>query len=107
MCISRERVAQGAKHGRCHKSMPHTPRPPGPARVHPLAGRRIAVTRAREQAGDLVRELEALGAGVVAAPTIRIVRLTDLAALRCARTRGPPYHRDVFTRHDPLAVVVG
>src|SRR6266568_3632999 len=64
--------------------MSHTSRPPGHARVHPLAGRRIAVTRAREQAGDLVRDLEALGAEVVAAPTIRIARLTDLAALRPA-----------------------
>jgi len=85
--------------------MSHTPRPPGHARVHPLAGRRIAVTRAREQAGDLVRELEALGAEVVAAPTIRIARLTDLAALRAALTRVPPYDWIVFTSQNAVQVV--
>src|SRR5712691_2431019 len=85
--------------------MSHTPRPPGPARVHPLAGRRIAVTRAREQAGDLVRELEALGAEVVAAPTISIARLTDLVALRDALTRVPPYDWIVFTSQNAVQVV--
>src|SRR5256885_13530260 len=93
---ARERGAQGAEHCRLHQSMSHTPRPPGPARVHPLAGRRIAVTRAREQAGDLVRELEALGADVGAAPTIPLARLTDLAAPRPALTRVPPYHWIAF-----------
>src|SRR5207249_4440697 len=85
--------------------MSPTPRPPGLARAHPLAGRRIAVTRAREQAGDLVRELEALGAEVVAAPTIRIARLTDLAALRAALTRVPPYDWIVFTSQNAVQVV--
>ena len=85
--------------------MSHTPRPPGHARVHPLAGRRIAVTRAREQAGDLVRELEALGAEVVAAPTIRIAPLTDLAALRAALSRDPPYDWIVFTSQNAVQVV--
>src|SRR2546427_12121118 len=66
----------------------------------PLAGRRIAVTRAREQAGTLVRELEALGAEVVAAPTIRMAGLTDLAALRAALTRVPPYDWIVCTRQN-------
>src|SRR5256885_6845607 len=85
--------------------MSHTPRPPGHARVHPLAGRRIAVTRAREQAGTLVRELEALGAEVVAAPTIRMARLTDLAALRAALTRVPPYDWIVFTSQNAVQAV--
>src|SRR5439155_1232744 len=51
----------------------------------PLLGRRIAVTRARDQADELVRALEALGADVVAAPMIRIQALADLAPLRAAR----------------------
>src|SRR5438552_12910000 len=87
--------------------MSPAPRPPTPARPpsRPLAGRRIAVTRAREQAGDLVRELEALGAEVVAAPTIRIARLTDLAALRAALTRVPPYDWIVFTSQNAVQVV--
>jgi len=37
----------------------------------PLAGRTIAVTRAREQASDLGRRLQALGARIVLAPVIR------------------------------------
>jgi uroporphyrinogen III methyltransferase / synthase len=37
----------------------------------PLGGRTIAVTRAREQASDLGRRLQALGARVVLAPAIR------------------------------------
>jgi len=37
-----------------------------------LQGRRIVVTRTREQAGDLVRALEDRGAVTVIAPVIRI-----------------------------------
>src|SRR3954465_6772833 len=40
--------------------------------ARPLAGRRIAVTRARAQASALARRLRALGAEVVEAPAIRI-----------------------------------
>src|SRR6266446_3017965 len=87
--------------------MAHAPRPPDPARLaaRPLAGRRIAVTRAHEQAGDLTRELEALGAEVVAAPTIRIAPLADLAALRAALTRVPPYDWIVFTSQNAVQVM--
>ena len=49
----------------------------------PLAGRTIAVTRAREQASGLAARLQALGARVVLAPAIRTepldARLPDLA----------------------------
>jgi uroporphyrinogen III methyltransferase/synthase len=38
----------------------------------PLAGKRIVVTRAREQASDLVRRFEALGAYVVEAPVMAV-----------------------------------
>ena len=41
----------------------------------PLAGRTVAVTRARAQASSLARELEGLGATVVQAPVIRVRRL--------------------------------
>jgi uroporphyrinogen III methyltransferase/synthase len=48
----------------------------------PLAGRRVAVTRARAQASGLAARLRALGARVVEAPAIRIeplpVELSDL-----------------------------
>jgi uroporphyrinogen III methyltransferase / synthase len=52
-----------------------------------------------------VRELEALGAEVVAAPTIRIAPLADLAALRVALTRTPPYDWIVFTSQNAVQVV--
>ena len=47
-----------------------------------LQGRRIVVTRAREQAGDLVRALEERGAVAVLAPVIRIQPVENLAVLR-------------------------
>ena len=40
--------------------------------AHPLAGKRIVVTRAREQAGALADALAALGAEVIRIPTIEI-----------------------------------
>lgn len=87
--------------------MSPAPQPPGSARppVRPLAGRRIAVTRAREQAGDLVRALEALGAAVVCAPTIRIEPLRDLAPLRGALSRIADYSWVVFTSQNAVPIV--
>ena len=43
----------------------------------PLAGRRIAVTRTRSQAGELSRALTELGAEVVEIPTIRVIPPPD------------------------------
>ena len=71
----------------------------------PLAGRRIVVTRAREQAGDLVRALAALGADVVTAPTIRIEPLADLAPLRAALADLARYQWIVFTSQNTVRVV--
>jgi uroporphyrinogen III methyltransferase/synthase len=45
----------------------------------PLAGRTVAVTRARDQASALARRLEALGARVVQAPAIRVRPLPGAA----------------------------
>src|SRR5256885_13860102 len=42
---------------------------------------------------------------VVAAPTIRIARLADLAALRAGLTRVPPYDWIVFTSQNAVQVV--
>lgn len=51
----------------------------------PLAGRTVVVTRARDQAGDLVERLERLGAEVVVAPVIEIIEPSDAgAALQAA-----------------------
>jgi uroporphyrinogen-III synthase len=77
--------------------------PPDAAR--PLRGRRIVVTRAREQAGELIAALEALGAEVVAAPTICIVPLADLTALRTALTAPAAYDWIVFTSQNAVQVV--
>jgi uroporphyrinogen III methyltransferase / synthase len=44
----------------------------------PLYGQRIVVTRTRQQAGDLSRQLRALGADVFELPTIRIEKPKDL-----------------------------
>jgi uroporphyrinogen III methyltransferase/synthase len=48
----------------------------------PLFGCRIVVTRSREQASELVRELSKLGADVLEIPTIRIEPPQSLAPLR-------------------------
>jgi uroporphyrinogen III methyltransferase/synthase len=47
----------------------------------PLFGRRIVVTRSREQAGDLVDMLEERGADAIQTPTIRIAPPEDFDAL--------------------------
>lgn len=53
----------------------------------PLFGKRILVTRAREQASDLARRLEAAGAEVLEFPTIRIVPPESFAPLDAALGR--------------------
>src|SRR5437762_4288914 len=87
--------------------MSHSPPRPVPARpVHPLRGRRIVVTRAREQAGELVRALEEMGAEVGPAPTIRIEPLPDLEPLRRALSRLADYRWTVFTSQNTVHVVL-
>ncbi len=63
------------------------------------------MTRAREQGGELVRELEALGAEVVWAPTIRIEPLADLEPLRAALARLHEYRWVVFTSQNAVHIV--
>jgi len=63
----------------------------------PLAGRRIVVTRARSQAGELVRALEALGAQVIEFPTIEIRPAPDYAPLDSAIARIGSYDWLIFT----------
>src|SRR4029077_3639877 len=76
-----------------------------PGSVSPLLGRRIAVTRARERAAELVRQLETLGAEVVSAPAIRIEALKDLEPLRRALARLAEYRWVVFTSQNAVQVV--
>src|SRR5438876_6100659 len=70
-----------------------------------LQGRRIVVTRAREQAGDLVRALENRGAVAVLAPVIRIQPLENLGALRAALTGLSAYRWVVFTSQNAVQIV--
>lgn len=63
----------------------------------PLFGRRIVVTRSREQASELVRQLGELGADVLEIPTIRIKPPQSLAPLREAIGGLGEYDWLVFT----------
>jgi uroporphyrinogen III methyltransferase / synthase len=65
--------------------------------TRPLFGRRIVVTRPREQAGELVGALEELGAAVVALPAIRIRPADNPAALDAACDAAPSFDWIVFT----------
>lgn len=75
-------------------------------RVGTLSGRRIVVTRAREQAADLVRELEAHGAQPIVAPLIRIQPLEDLGPLRAALSNLSEYRWVVFTSQNAVQIVL-
>ena len=70
-----------------------------------LRGRRIVVTRARDQAEGLVQSLEALGADVIAAPVIRIEPLPDDGALRSALADPSTWRWIVFTSQNAVHVV--
>jgi uroporphyrinogen-III synthase len=71
-----------------------------------LTGRRIVVTRAREQAGDLVRALEDRGARAIVAPVIRIQPLENLGSLRAALTGLSAYRWVVFTSQNAVQIVL-
>ncbi|ETW92679.1 MAG: hypothetical protein ETSY1_42625 [Candidatus Entotheonella factor] len=65
---------------------------------HVLQGKRVLVTRAREQASDLERQLQAVGAVPLSFPTIRIVPPTDnYAALDAALRQLSTFDWAVFT----------
>ena len=63
----------------------------------PLFGKRVVVTRTREQASDLSRRLRALGAQVIEIPTIAVADPSDPAASADAATRVGEYDWVVFT----------
>jgi len=63
----------------------------------PLFGKRIVVTRAREQASDLVKRLAQMGAACIEIPTIKVVPPEDLAPLDAAIARLHAYDWIVFT----------
>lgn len=63
----------------------------------PLFGKRIVVTRAKEQASDLAGRLRALGAGVLEVPTIEIRPAADSGALDRALAGLGSYDWLIFT----------
>ncbi len=63
----------------------------------PLFGKRVVVTRTREQASDLSAGLSALGAEVLELPTIRIVPPTDRKDFAAAVVDCPRYDWLVFS----------
>jgi len=69
----------------------------------PLFGRRIVVTRSREQASDLVRALSDLGADCLECPTIRVAPPDDPGPLDRAIDRLHDYDWIVFTSVNGVA----
>ncbi len=65
--------------------------------VQPLKGRRIVVTRAREQAHELSAPLAKLGATTIELPTIRIAQLADTRELDNAIGRLHEFDWAIFT----------
>lgn len=66
-------------------------------RHKPLVGRRIIVTRSREQASELARALSDLGAEVVEIPTIRVTPPSDRKAFASAVVDSPHYDWLIFS----------
>jgi len=73
--------------------------------IRPLRGRRIVVTRPREQAPGLAGELERLGASVVLVPLVRIEPAEDASALESALDELDRYDWVVFTSVNGVASV--
>lgn len=71
----------------------------------PLYGRRIVVTRAREQASELVRLLEEAGAEVIQFPMIRFAPVPSYAPLDRALRRLAEYDWVLLTSVNGVAVV--
>jgi len=67
-----------------------------------LAGRRIAVTRAPEQAGDLARLLEENGAEVLLCPLVAFERAADLAPLDAGLRRLGEFDWLLFTSQNAV-----
>ena len=73
----------------------------------PLFGRRLVVTRSREQAGELVEMLEERGAEAIQAPTIRIAPPEDLEGLDRACLDAAAYDWIVFTSANAVDSFMG
>jgi uroporphyrinogen III methyltransferase/synthase len=69
----------------------------------PLAGRRVLVTRATEQASELIRILEAAGAAVIHVPAIRLVPPPSWDSLDRLIDNPTEWDRVVFTSTNGVA----
>jgi uroporphyrinogen III methyltransferase/synthase len=65
--------------------------------ARPLFGKRVLVTRSREQAGELVELVEDLGAEAVEAPSVRIAPPADFGPLDEACARAGTYDWIIFS----------
>lgn len=68
-----------------------------PSSGSPLEGRRIVITRPREQAGEFAAQLRELGADPILFPTIRIAPIDDTTTLDKAIGRLTTYDWVIFT----------
>jgi uroporphyrinogen III methyltransferase/synthase len=75
--------------------------------ARPLFGRRVLVTRPRDQAAELVDRLTALGADAIEAPMIRIVPPDDPEPLRQAAARARAFDWIVFTSANAVEAFMG
>lgn len=73
----------------------------------PLFGKRVLVTRPRHQAGDLVRQIEALGGRAVVLPTVEIAAPADWAPVDRALVRLGDYSWLVFTSTNGVQALLG
>jgi len=76
----------------------------------PLAGRRVLVTRTREQAEGLVDRLHRAGASVTVVPLIATVPIAEPAAIvasAAANAAAPPPRWVVFTSATAVRLVIG
>lgn len=75
--------------------------------ARPLFGKRVLVTRPREQAAEFVAQLQALGADPIEAPMIRIAEPTDYAPLDEACAAIGEYDWAVFTSGNAVDALMG
>ncbi|MFQ5801847.1 MAG: uroporphyrinogen-III synthase [Candidatus Methylomirabilales bacterium] len=73
----------------------------------PFIGRRIVVTRAREQQGDFTELLEGYGAEVIECPTIALLPPKDWGALDQVLDRIGSYHWVIFTSANGVRFFLG
>ena len=72
-----------------------------------MAGRRVVVTRAVEQAGELVRELEVMGAEVVRLPMVAFAAPEDWGAMDEALGRLAEFDAILFTSQNAVRFFAG